>query len=81
MLLFFWKNDDFSTHFLPLLTMNPPRLIKSDCNLAPMSLLTRSGSTVVDHTHSLCVININAPMQAKFRRAILLNLSPEIWFI
>ena len=45
--------------------MYQPEVNKSDCNLAPMSLLTRSGSTVPDHTDSLCVIHASAPMQAK----------------
>ena len=62
----FQENQWYVTHnFLPLLTMYPPRLNKSICNLVAISMLTPSGPTVLAHTASLCVIQSNAPMQAK----------------
>ena len=54
---------------------------KFDCNLASMSLLMRSGSTVLAQTDSLCVIHFIAPLQARIRRALFWNLPQENWFI
>ena len=52
-MLFYPKNNDSSNQLLSLLTMYQPKLNNTDCKMSPMSLLTQSGSVVLDHTDSL----------------------------
>ena len=71
----------FSTHkFFTLLTPYPLRLNKSDCNLDTAPLLTRYSSTLLVHTASLCVIQKYSSDASKIARALLWNLTAEIWF-
>ena len=64
--LFFWKNDDFSTPILSLLSMCSHQLNKSGCNLARMSQPTQSGSTILADNDSPCVIHNIGTREAKF---------------
>ena len=59
------KTMQFQPKTLALLTIHPPGLNKSDCNLFTMSMPTRFCSISLDHTESLSVIYNIAPMQAK----------------
>ena len=71
------------TWILSQIISYPPQVIKTDCNLSPMSLLTRSGATVLGNTNLLRVIPFTAPMLAKLAtlRATLWKLPPENCFI